>query len=615
MLASSSAEKPIRKLALAKIRSSAVLQRQYRAARGGWQRTVVVIIAVCLALVAGPAVVLLLPALAGLVLAKCQQRDEALLVIALGAFCALIVATIHGNWLRRELARSTSVALLGQIPMSDRDYLRNRVSISLGLTLLFLVICFAYVGGVSLQAGLNATQTGAVFGLAILQWAMVVSLSVFLATWLPTIGIGKAFVGMSPGVMATIVIAGAIAIPFQGALLMDLLLKITPTAWPLLMMYDGVLAPGGGSWWMCLPAGLVIVAAVVSYLWLERRYVVREISFESGNVGVALGGHAAAESETNRIELSDEDLEDSSGDLVIAGFVESDGTEYISIEYTPAEATLLVRSGDFLERDAWTESGIIERMVASVLTDRERVCVEVLTGGIPTWTKSLIIGTSLAMVGMLLLFVVDALFQVRLFGIGWHIALFGLFGTLQSTWPAAIWKSGDGLTCPGTALLPFSQAEIERVAMVVGTVKSLCLLPYSIGMALALIYAANGQLEVLRCLYLGVKACLVYLAIHQWWFANVQMTTTARTFPSWLWLKDVLVGAFCVLLSLGGGVGLFLAGESELLSLLASSAMFGGGWLAQRFQHRRLLDGPTDFIGQNPETSPASFRLQSYGSR
>ena len=615
MLASSSAEKPIRKLALAKIRNSPTLQRQYRSARGGWPRTALVLIATGLALTVGPVVIFLLPSLAGAVLAKCRQRSDALLVIALASFCALIVATIHGNWLRRELARSTNVALLGQIPMSDRDYLRNRTCGSLGLTLVFLVVCLAYVGGVSLQAGLNATQTGAVFGLAILQWVMVVSLSLILSTWLPGLGIGKAFIGLTPGVLATIVIAGAVALPFQGAVVMDFLLKITPTAWPLLMMYDGFLAPGGASWWMCIPAGALTVTAIGSYMWLERRYVVDEISFESGNVGVALAGQQAMISDRLLGESAHEAAEESFTELVYANFVESDGTDYLAIEYTPAEATLRVRSGDFLERDGWTESGVIERLVASVLTDRERVAVEVLTGGTPVWTKSLITGTALATVGMLLLYVLDALFQMRLFALGWHVALFGLFGTLQNTWPAAIWKSGDELTCPGTSLLPFAQAEMDRVAIVTGTVRALCLLPYSAGMALALIYGANGQLEVVRSLYLGVKTSLVYLALHQWWFTNAQINAFALSLPSWQSIKDIFVGGLCFALSLSGGIGLFMAGGSKAWSLLASSAMFSGGWLAQRYQHWRLLHGPIDFIAQNPEANAASFGLQSHGSR
>lgn len=617
MLASSSAEKPIRKLAQARIRTSDSLRRQYWLARGGWRVYLLTALVIGLAPVAGPIVVLALPAFAGGALAQCVNRADALSVVTVAAGCSLVVAIIHGNWLRRELTRSTSIALLGQLPISDRVYLRNRTCVSCGLTLLFLVVCLANVAGVVVTAPLDAAAVAAIIGLGILQWLIVVSLSVLIPIWLPLLG--ERLEGAAVSLGAACIAVSITLLMGQKAGVQDLLaiaLKVVPTGWPLLMMYDAVLQPRPGAWWLCVPAGLLAAATLLSYFWFERRYIIREIVVEDGMIGVALGEEEVALSAAETPEPeSEEQTRPQSPTVQLLSQLFRKTKEPDVPEVSPAEAAMRVRDGDFLDRDQWTDIGFIERLVGSVLSERERVVVEVMTAGKPGWTRSMLGGTLLATLVILLLLISDAIFPGRMIALGWQAAIFGIVFTLHNTWLSAIWKSADGHTCPSAALLPCKQTEVERVAMVLGTIRALCLLPYTIGMSLILFYGMNGQFEIARSLYLGIKVALIYVALHQWWFASIQLNASTP-FPSAHWLTDLCVGGSAVILSLGGAVVLlFVAGESELWSLLATSALFGGGWLAQRNQRHRILNSPTDFVGANTESRSGSFRLQKLGSR
>ena len=105
-------------------------------------------------------------------------------------------------------------------------------------------------------------------------------------------------------------------------------------------------------------------------------------------------------------------------------------------------------------------------------------------------------------------------------------------------------------------------------------------------------------------IYIGAKVALAFAALHQWWFLAVQLNV-ATPFPSWAWLTDLLVGGICVVLSIAGAGGLFVAGQSEGWCLAATAVLFGSGWVAQRFQHARLLKDPTDFV----VSQTSAFRL------
>ena len=244
-------------------------------------------------------------------------------------------------------------------------------------------------------------------------------------------------------------------------------------------------------------------------------------------------------------------------------------------------------------------------MVASVLTDRERMAGALMTGGQPWWTKSLMLATTTSLVIVMLLLLVDQAFQIRLIAMGGHVAFFGLIATMTGTWKAAIWKSSNGHTCSSMALVPIRQAEAERLAMVLGVVRAFCLLPFAIGMTVLVTFGLTGNPEFVMSIYIGAKVALIFAALHQWWFLAVQLNVSSP-FPSWAWLSDLAVGGICFILSVAGASGLFFAGKSEIWCLAASAVLFGGGWTAQKFQHQRILKDPTDFVG----SQTGAFRFE-----
>lgn len=603
MLASSSAQKPIRKLALARITSSPVLKRQYWLARGGW-RYYALWIAASVGIVLIPVLLMVVPAMGGWQLTECRDRASGLASITLAAFATGVVGLLHGSWLRRELTRSTSVALLGQLPISDLQYLRNRSIMAIGTTLIFLVVSLSYVAGILMSQQLTTAEISSLIGLAIVEWLVVASLTILLPVWAPQLArpevVGGVFVVTIAfafgGTVAWMV--GALQLPALEAVL-DLLLVVTPTGWPLLMMLDGVLNPRPGIWWMAVPTGITVLAAAASYVWLERRYVIGEIQIENGQLGLAIG-----EKDWQLIQTQDEADTPTPFEQVLRRLrlltPREDGAE-LSV----AEATDRVRTANFLERDQWLSAGFVERLVASLLTERERQVADVLTGGRPAWTKSLMISTTtaLGMLGVVLL--IDQALQMRLIAMGGHFAFFGLMATLSGTWRGAIWKASNGHMCASMALLPISHAEAERLAIVLGAVRGLCLLPFAIGMTVLITFGLTGRPEFVMSTYIAAKAVLTFVALHQWWFIPVQLNV-ASPFPSWAWFTDLLVGGVCVVLCLAGAAGLFIAGQSEIWCLVASGVLFGSGWIAQRFQRHRIQNTPTDFVG--PQTG--AFRLE-----
>lgn len=607
MLASSSAEKAIRKLAKARIQSSPQLRRQYWMARGGWRYWGLWITAATASTFVIPLLLFVFPGTGGWQLTECRDRTEGLASITMAAFVAAVVALIHGNWLRRELTRSTSMALLGQLPISDLGFLRNRTALSLGLSLVFLIVCLAYAAGIALGGGFGASEIGMLLGLGIAEWLMVAATSILIPMLLPQVARGEVAGGL---VVLLLAFAGGAIVAWGLGLMqlpaaevvLDVILKATPTGWPLLMMLDGIVQPQAGTWWLAIPVGLAVVAAAAVYFWLERSYIIREVTIENGMIGIAVG-----EKEWQILNLETDDSTTAEVDPSLLARLQrrfNVEPETDDDEISPAEASMLVRDGDFLEREQWTSAGFVERLIASVLSDRERLAVELMTGNSPSWTKSLVLGTTTSLAVVALLLLIDQAFQIRLIAMGGHVAFFGLISTLNGTWKAALWKSSNGQTCSSMSVVPISQSEAERVSMVLGAVRAFCLLPFAIGLTTLLFFGLTGQAEFFASIYIGAKVALAYAALHQWWFVVIQINVQAP-FPSAAWFADLLVAGLCFVLTLAGAVGLFVAAQSEVWSLAAATAMFGGGWLAQRYQHRRILNDPTDFAG----SQSGSFRL------
>ncbi len=605
-------QKSIRRIVLARIRSSPTLSKEYWRARGGVRYYFIIGLAIAGFLTIAPLVLILLPALAGVGMAQANAGGP---VIA--SICAMVSAAIaigHASWLTRELIASRTLAVATQLPLSDGELVRNRTRGSLILTVLFLVASLSYFGGVIGGGNLTPMQSVSVAGLAVLQWMMVASCSIVIPAWFPRLArpeVVRLLVALTAtahaisGVGAALNLIAAEHVAIVG-------LAVLPTGWVLMILYFGILNPVAGMWWLLVPIGIMPILAGMSYGRIRRRYRLFEISLADTAFATAVFENPAAVDEDTAPEFvagtekeSHESLSDAEPGVSITSpqpgglrerlrvlFGVEDEPE--ELELTAAEASNRVRSRAFIEPVAWSERGLIERIVGSVLSDRECRVAEVLLGGPPKWTRRLlpVLGITLALLALLVLG--HFLFNVHALTMCWQLAIATAGFSLQGSWPAAIWRCSTGQVSSPMGLIPATDREVTRAAMVLGTARCVVLLPYVVVLAGALSIGLTGRLDFLLIAVVTGKMLLTYAALHQWWFVAVQPSTSSQRLIRQLFESMLIVAL--MLSAVGGMLWLYFAGMSQIKCLMAATLMFTSGWLAQRLHRRRFLTQPIDFI-------------------
>jgi hypothetical protein len=282
--------------------------------------------------------------------------------------------------------------------------------------------------------------------------------------------------------------------------------------------------------------------------------------------------------------------------------------EESSVELTRDESIARICESGLTKRFAWSESGFIERAMARILGDDELLAADILSTGEPKWsvamTRTLVPASAAVMLVVLAALLIDRKIAV----ISGHVVLGGLIGTFAGSRLASQWRSDSGEMCSALALLPIDAGRVSRMLMTLGAIRSLLIFPLAAGVVMAITWGRSGRVEVLDSAIFGGKAVLVLFMIHQWWFLIMQPFSHSKSVVKSI--GDIFAAILIIGEVIAGVCMLLMSGRSEIWSMAGAGLMFGGGWLVQNIQRRRILTSPTDFVLQMQTQRVAVQRQQ-----
>jgi hypothetical protein len=618
----------LRSLALQRIRNNTELSRQYWTASGGWMRRILRVTSWYLILPVSAILIGVVVAFLGALLGSGNlEPDRAAAYTLVVAGIAAVVSFTHTGWVLRELIGSRSLDIASINPDSDRSYVTSRLTLSLQKSLLFLAGSLLLGGGIAFGAELNVLQTVQVLLLSVLLWAMVASLSVIIPAFFPGL-VRQESVSFVVSVAIMLVFTGAVLVSLgivrQGTLIFAALATL-PTGWPILMIKYGVILKQPEYWRLLIPAGSFVIFATYSWYRLLARYRIQEFSYEPGSMAIAefdLVQNTLSADEQASPQSHSATLEDSSDQprptntaswlqnrkRRLRKWLKFTDADESSVELTRDEAIARIREVGLTKSFAWSESRFIERAMAKILGDDELLTADILTCGEPKWsvamTRSLIPASAAVMFVVLAALIIDRKVAV----ISGHVALGGLIGTFAGSRLAAQWRSGSGEMCSALAILPIDARYVSRMLMTLGAIRSLLIFPLAAGVVMAITWGHSGRVQVINSAIFGGKSVLVLFMIHQWWFLIMQPFSHSKS------IVKSIMDIFAAILIVGGMItGVFLlltSGRSETWSMAGAGLMFGGGWIVQKIQRRRMLTSPTDFVLQIQNQRVAAQRQQ-----
>jgi hypothetical protein len=265
-----------------------------------------------------------------------------------------------------------------------------------------------------------------------------------------------------------------------------------------------------------------------------------------------------------------------------------------------AEARLaaeVVRTRDFL-RPRLTPEGWIEGVVFHWLTPRERVVMELACGAFPRWTRNLLIGGAMMMVGVAGLPVARDLYANGGVALaGWTALAVGVIGIVLALPLGSGYRryyhliNVGGINIPFGAMFPVSSKELARIATKARLVRAAFALPVFIaaGAVLGVVSQTSIVTTVmiaLKILLLGTLASVFAQDISNTTGSNDTANVTLRSLGV---ILIVLVGAMGLL---GFGIG-FVASSmpwSALWLLLAVALSKGTGAAYAELHARRKFD-------------------------
>lgn len=609
--------KKLRRAALSRIRDDAVLSRQYWTATGGWKRRIVAVISWYVVLpVSGVLIGALVAALGALLGSGNVAPDPVDSYHLAIAAIATFIAFAHTFGILRELIGARSLAVASVLPDSDRSYATSRLSKSMQKTSLFLAGALLQGGGIAFGAELNVAETVQVILLSILLWAVVASLSVILSAFLPLLA-RQEVVAALPALVVLLVLTAAALVSFGFARQETIIfatLAALPTGWPILMIKNGVMLKQAEYWLLLIPTGCFLMFAAFSWFRLLARYRIQEFSYEPGSLAIAEFQVTENQASANQLTLPEssganfrDDAPDQSQPADTSSWLRDchrrlkkwlklPGSEEPAAELTRDQAIARIHESGLTKRFAWEESGFVERALARILGDDELLSAEILSSGGPKWsvamTKALVPAAAAVMVVVVVALVIDRKIAV----ISGHVALGGVIGTFAGSKLASQWRSNSGEFCSALAVLPIDARRVSRMLMTLGAIRSVLIFPLAVGVALAITWGHSGKIELVDSAILGAKAVFVLFLLHQWWFLIMQPYAHSRSVVRTI--LDVLLGILVIGVMIAGICLILTSGRDETWSTIAAGLAFGGGWIAQTMQRRRILNSPTDFVVQ-----------------
>ena len=610
-------ESAAHRIAMARIKASPKLWREYLKRRGSWLYLLSVYGLFLLVAFVGVFGMLSLPFAAGVNLASPGTAIGVPGAITVALAAAIVLG--HANWLVQELLCSRSLAIASQLPIADDELVSNRLRRMVLASLLLLVMSLTFFVGVITRSQLSWQDDVQVLGLAVLEWIIGVALMVLIPAYLPRVARRETF-----GILTTLGF-GALLLSSLGPAFKIIgpktvpmvVLGALPTGWPLLMLEFGILRDGPiAIWWLLLPSAILVTTAVFAVGHFKRLYDVAEIAFDDNGLASAVltrhfeGAPSAADEDSFEAESQRDQFPidaDSNTELpaarvglgqLIRGWFGKAEPEVDGDECDAEFARERVLSREFLKPFDWSRGRWMESTVGSMLNDREQLVADLLAGGAPQWTKrqtkTLIVGLASVLSFFLLSLWIGQGARPLVAMICGQVC-FGIFlGTLSGAWPTAIGRSRTGHCCSITGTLPITTTELLRLTMILGAVRAAYLTPFFFGLAVMGVFCLNGQWDFGRAAYIAAKAVLVFVAMHQW--AMLLLIPVTDSWPLW---RKVVVGlllGFLIAGAIAAAVWLFYVGQSEIKSFIAAALIFGIGWLAQKWHYRAMTRQPYDFI-------------------
>jgi hypothetical protein len=632
MLQSKAFVKSTRRAARARLKASAVWWRQYKKAKGGWKYYLLICVGVFFLSILVPFLLIGIPILAGIGIAQ-SSPTEMRVGMALSATIIAAIMVGHGAFLMRELLVSRTLAVVSQLPIDDKDVLKNRSWLVFRIALFALVISISFFGAFAIAADGTIQQRLTIGLMGIAEWLVVLAFSFVIPAYFPKLA-RQDSVGALIGMAFLLWMFGGIAAAMQVVQpenIALIALIALPTGWPFLLIEFAVFDGQVAGFLMLIPIVLSVIAMAFSFRRMQNRYIVREITINDNALATAVLAPEflmqAKYTEWLEEHGSDEGFGDEHENFIVQDPDDSSPifksiVDWVAVipqsmqdvELTPQEARDSVRSREFLEPMDWSSMGWIESRVGNTLRDSEKMTAELMAGGTePSWTKRQAADLIILTVVILVMLGIQEIWGFRILATVGHLAFFAFFAMLRGSWPGAIWRASTGHVTTVMGILPIHQKEMNRAVMVLAVARCILFLPFAMGLAFVVVYGFTGKIDVELSLHAGAKATLLLAAIHQWWFLSLQ--PTALTQPIRSIICDSIVALVLIILTLAGGGGLVFAGSSEGWSAVAALFLFGPGWLAHKWQHHRVLTGATDFVTTRVNQREAQRRQQEIVNR
>lgn len=609
--------KNLRRLAMSRIRADEVMKRQHWTATGGWKQRILRVLAWYLLL---PVSAILIGCLVtgfgavlgnGLLGGQLPRHVAVYFLSATGI--ATFVASSHTIGVTRQLVCSRNLAVTSVLPDSDRKYATMCLIASFLKTLLFLCGSFLLGGGAAYGAELNAVETVQVLSISALLWMMVVSSALIAAAFFPILSRDDAVFSVVG--LTTILFFSGAGLVALGAVRQETLifgaLASLPTGWPILMIKHAVILGQPEYWQFLIPSGGVVAFAVFSWFRLLSRYRIQEFSYEPGAVAIAEFGSAVSapanaqasnEEYATPLVVTAGEQSTSTSDWLkdckrrFRKFLNLSDTEESTDELSRTEAVARIREKGLTKRFAWSEAGFVERAMAKILGEDELLAADILSRGDPSWssatTKSLVPASAAVMLVVLAAMIIDRKIAV----ISGHVALGGMIGMFAGSKLATQWRSNSGEFCSALAILPVDARRVSRMLMTLGAIRSVMIFPLAFGVVLAITWGHSGRIEILDSTILAAKAALVLFMVHQWWFLIMRPYSHSKS------VVRTILDILLFILVIGGmfaGICLLLtSGRDEIAATVGAALTFGGGWIVQALQRRRIMNAATDFVVQ-----------------
>lgn len=431
---------------------------------------------------------------------------------------------------------------------------------------LWPILDFAFLYGAlayQLGAGWQSPATGVLFGClqGFFNIAIATGLLGFgMRRWLP--------------VSALLLYVTAVGLLFFGSrlpgfvgLMSAAAYWIPPAGWVHFALGLKVSSGAGHDWVPCLIAGTALAVFPIARRRLERNYQLTEGVFAQAFQFTATGEAAA-------LRLKDY------------------GEQFAQ---PPQDVSASIAARAFLDQLDWRKAGLVERIVARTLTEREQTIAEFLTAANPGWTKS---WRMMVLVGLALLIAMKVFSMQSVSGLAVITFIVVLLMGGNQAWRGFGPAAPVGLPPPLYALYPVGFFELHRTVLKIMLVRFLLFLPLLAGAAGLFITTlpANSSPILLKGgkLFLLGLAALPILAIMPFSAASNDSDRWRFTIPALLY----------ALLLVGCGVAFVFV---ESLPVTGVTGLTGGllSWAAPRLYGWRFNRNQFDLLPATRNTNAA----------